>query len=77
MKTLPKYPYFQNIVTHYRETHECEPIRSIGKRRVGLGTPHYRNWLEQFGFKVPVREDLEFPDDFDEKELMLFILRWA
>lgn len=77
MKTLPKYPYLRNIGSHYRETHECEPINSIGKRRVGLGTPHYRNWLGQFGFKVPVGDHLEFSDDFDEKEFMLFILRWS
>lgn len=43
-----------------------------------MGTPHYVNWLGQFGFKVPVEGDhLEFTDDFDERELMVFILRWA
>jgi hypothetical protein len=43
-----------------------------------MGTPEFRDWLRQFGFKVPVRGDyLEFPDDFSEQQLLLFVLRWS
>ena len=68
MKTLPKYPYLKNIVSYCCETQDL---------KVRPGSPSYRDWLLQFGFKVPVDDHLEFPDDFDEKELMLFILRWS
>lgn len=67
MKTLPKRPYLQNIVTYYRETHSIP----------GLG-PNYSNWLRQFGFKVPIEgEYLEFPDDFSDKDLTLFVIKWS
>lgn len=81
MKTLPKIPYLGNIAAYYRETHDCEPVsprKSASRRLIGLGTPHYRDWLLQFGFKVPVEGDLlEFPADFTDQQLTLFILRWS
>ena len=67
MKSLPSRPYLKNIVREYR---------SQGHK--GMGTPQYRDWLRQFGFKVPVRDDyLEFPDEFSEQQLLLFVLRWS
>lgn len=68
MKTLPKLPYLQNIVAEWHRV-------SGGTWPVG---PEYSYWLAQFGFKVPVREDyLEFPDNFSEKELLLFTIRFG
>lgn len=67
MKTLPRYPYLQNIVAEYHRQHGTWKISS-----------DFKNWLEQFGFAVPVQSDcLEFPDDFSEKELLLFTLRFG
>lgn len=69
MKTLPKLPYLQNIVTEYRRMH---PDWSY------LANGSYKTWLSQFGFCVPVKGDyLEFPDDFSDHDLMLFVLRWS
>lgn len=67
MKTVLKFPYLQNIVAEYRrQGHE------------GWHSGHYREWLRQFGFAVPIRGDyLEFPDDFSDEELCLFILKWS
>jgi hypothetical protein len=67
MKTLPTLPYLQNIVREYQ-----------AQGHKGMGTPHYRDWLSQFGFAVPVKyECLEFPDDFPDQEFVMFILRWS
>jgi hypothetical protein len=67
MKYLPSRPYLKNIVREYH-----------AQGHKSMGTPEYRNWLRQFGFRVPVRDDhLEFPDDFSEQQLLLFVLRWA
>lgn len=67
MKKLPKLPYIQNIVNHY---HTSTGTWSISKE--------YRDWLKQFGFAVPIRGDyLEFPDDFSDNDLLLFVLRWS
>lgn len=67
MKTVPKIPFLQNIVEEYQHQ-GCEDWYS----------GHYREWLRQFGFAVPIRGDyLEFPDDFPDEELCLFILRWS
>ena len=69
MKTLPKLPYLQNIVKEY---HRIQPGYAY------LADGSYRNWLSQFGFRVPVQGDyLEFPDDFSEHDLMMFVLRWS
>lgn len=72
MKTLPQYPYLQNIVSVYRREyglHDNDPVAS----------DHYITWLRQFGFTVPVSsfDQLEFPDDFPDKDLTLFLLRWS
>lgn len=69
MRTLPIHPYLQNIVRHYQDIYG--PF--------SRSYESYRPWLAQFGFVVPVRNmnQLEFPDDFSEQELMMFILRWA
>jgi hypothetical protein len=38
----------------------------------------YITYLKSFGFRVPIEfGTLEFPDDFSEKDLMMFILRWS
>jgi hypothetical protein len=68
MKTLPQRPYLQNIVRAYSQQ---------GHR--GVGTKHYRTWLAQHGFRVPVQynDKLEFPDEFSEQDLTLFILKWG
>lgn len=66
MKTLPKMPYLGSMYAYYRQHY---------------GTFHgdgYRKWLSSHGFEVPVRGDyLEFPDDFSDRDLLLFRLRWA
>ena len=67
MKTVPQIPYLQNIVRHWNST---------DNRRVG--GDEYIKYLKQFGFKVPVdamNDYLEFPDDFSDEDLMLFVLR--
>lgn len=68
MKTLPKHPFIQNLAAAYRaETKETM-----------LLNPEYRNWLSQFGFAVPVYGDeLQFPDDFPDDQLILFMLKWS
>ena len=68
MKLLPKYPYLQNLETEYTAL----------PGYMGFAGYHYRDWLMQFGFKVPVMGDyLEFPDDFCEKKLLLFKIRFG
>lgn len=72
MKTLPQYPYLQNIVAAYRceyGLHDNTPVAS----------DHYRTWLRQFGFTVPVPsfDQLEFPDNFSDKDMLMFLLRWT
>lgn len=72
MKILPKLPYIQNIVTHYhKETGRWAfPDWAF--------SDEYKYWLRQFGFAVPIRGDyLEFPDEFPDEKLTLFILRWS
>jgi hypothetical protein len=69
MKLVPKNPYLGNIMAHY-----CE---CVGTSIAFVGSD-YREWLKRFGFKVPVRTDyLEFPDDFPDHDLTMFILRWS
>jgi hypothetical protein len=67
MKTLLTRPYLQNIVAEYHRQ---------------KGSLDYKNdypaWLCQFGFQVPIMNDhLEFPDDFPDDELVMFVLRWS
>lgn len=67
MKTLPTRPYLQNIVSNFH-----------AQGGHSIGTTYYREWLSQFGFTVPISGDyLEFPDDFSDQELFMFILRWS
>ncbi len=71
MKTLPQYPYLQNIVAEYRRQFVD---RTDGKQY----WEGYQEWLSQFGFKVPANFNvLEFPDDFSDEKLTMFILRWS
>lgn len=69
MKTLPQLPYLQNIVRHWHST---------GNQYIG--TDDYVEYLKQFGFQVPVdimKDYLEFPDNFNDQDLTLFVLRWS
>lgn len=67
-KTLPQYPYLQNIVAEYH--------RQTGTLEFDMDV--YTEWLMKFGFKVPADfHVLEFPDDFSDEDLMMFILRWS
>lgn len=67
MKRLPKLPYIQNIVQYYHTS-----------TRKWVCGDEYRYWLRQFGFAVPIRGDyLEFPDDFSDEQLTMFILKWG
>lgn len=71
MKTLPMLPYLQNIRNEWHRQSDGVPIIADG----GAG---YREFLRSFGFCVPVRNAcLEFPDDFSDHDLMLFVLRWS
>ena len=74
MKTLPARPYLTNIAAHYLREHGIPgPWQGFG-----LAYDEYAPWLKQFGFKVPVDNNiLEFTDDFSDKDLMLFVLRWS
>jgi hypothetical protein len=70
MTKLPDYPYLQNIVSYYRKMTD----NSNGP----LYHDDYITYLKSFGFRVPIEfGTLEFPDDFSEKDLMMFILRWS
>ena len=67
MKTLPQHPYLQNIVAEYH--------RQRGTTVFDYND--YRKWLKQFGFRVPMDfHKIEFPDDFSDQDLLLFVLRW-
>ena len=71
MKTLPHYPYLQNIVAEYRRQNGFLSGDYISSDK-------YREWLSQFGFKVPADfHVLEFPDDFPDEKLILFLLKWS
>lgn len=74
MKTLPARPYLTNIASHYLQEKDMDgPWQGVG-----LVYEEYIPWLKQFGFKVPVEDDiLEFPDNIDDKELIMFVLRWS
>lgn len=70
MKTLPCHPYLQNIVNHY---YNLNPRNMVGDNG-------YREYLESFGFAVPIdimKNQLEFPDSFGDRDMMLFQLRWS
>ena len=70
MKRLPKLPYLQNIVEHYRQM--------VGSDDFGYyADGSYQRWLSTLGFALPVYDYLEFPDDFSDRDLALFILRWS
>lgn len=70
MKKLSDYPYLQNIVSHYNKMND--------NHNGPLTRDDYITYLKTFGFKVPIDfGTLEFPDDFSEKDLMMFILRWS
>lgn len=65
MKTLPRIPYIDNIFSYYQKE----------KNNLEFKT-EYKIWLKQFGFAVPVKGNyLEFPDDFSDEDLFLFMLR--
>jgi hypothetical protein len=69
--TLPSHPYLQNIVKEYHT--QCG-----GYDFTNYAGEKYRDWLKQFGFKVPVHSFmLEFNEDFTEEDLLAFILRWG
>lgn len=70
MKRLPKLPYLQNIVEHYHQM-----VGSNDSRYYFDGS--YHRWLSTLGFAVPVDDYLEFLDDFSDRDLTLFILRWS
>ena len=73
MKTLPKLPYIQNIVSEWHR-HNGGKTFFTGQQ---MGD-EYREFLKTFGFKVPVTGDyLEFPDDFPDEKITLFVLRWS
>lgn len=67
MKTIPKHPYLQNIISEYYREHDQ------------IGDEKYVEWLRHFGFMVPLTNFhlLEFPDDFPDSELAMFIMRWS
>lgn len=68
MKTLPQYPYLQNIVAEYRRQ----------RGTTVFDNDDYCKWLKQFGFRVPLDfHKIEFPDDFSDQDLLLFVLRWS
>ena len=72
MKCLPSQPYIENLRTYYLRN--VGPIFGAGNTSI----IKYQEWLKQYGFEVPVRGTfLIFPDDFDDNELLLFILRWS
>lgn len=80
MKKLPILPYIQNIVAHYHNLRGGpHPERGIRICEMyGISEDVYPNWLRQFGFTVPIDGDyLEFPDDFPDEKITLFVLRWS
>lgn len=72
MKTLPKMPYLGSMSAYYRQHYGT--FYWDGYREYWDG---YREWLSSHGFKVPVHDVLEFPDDFSDQDLLLFQLRWS
>lgn len=73
MKRIPTHPYIQNIVREWHRMHQ-DDYNSINSYLDGS----YRKWLGTHGFKTPVVGDhLEFPDNFSDHELLLFILKWS
>lgn len=68
MKTLPRIPYLQNIVSEWHRMIDAELEYS----------DEYIEWLSSHGFKVPIINNyLEFPDDFTEQQMIVFMLRWG
>lgn len=75
MKTIPQRPYLQNIVAEY---HRQRGTPNVFNDDDYFKFNDYVKWLKQFGFLVPMDFDnLVFPDDFPDDELLLFVLRWA
>ena len=74
MRTLPARPYLTNIAEQYlREKGASGPWQGVG-----LVYEEYISWLKQFGFKVPVEDNiLEFSDNVSDKDLTMFILKWS
>lgn len=72
MKRISKFPYIDNLFYHYR--FNMGPVFS--KREYGI--VQYHDWLRQFGFEVPIKgQYLEFPDDFPDKKITMFVLKWG
>lgn len=68
MKRLPVLPYLNNMVEYYRKNYG-----SIYNHHDA-----YVEWLKTFGFKVPIdKNNIEFPDDYSDEQLIAFILRWS
>lgn len=68
MKKLPRDPYLQKIVAEWRTIKPVDPYTGYD----------YINWLRTHGFSTPVTGDyLEFPDDFSDQDLVIFILKWS
>lgn len=72
MKQIPKLPYIHNLWRHYR--FNFGPVFGLGQ----IGVIQYHEWLKQFGFTVPIKgQYLEFPDDFPDKKITMFVLKWG
>jgi hypothetical protein len=71
MKVLSKLPYLENISKEYNtQFSRQEPNKWF--------SDHYRQWLMQFGFKVPAKGNyLEFLHEYTEHDLLLFTLKWS
>lgn len=68
MRRLPREPYLENILKNWYDS---------GNELAG--TDEYIEYLKTFGFVVPVQHGkwLDFPDDFDDRKLVSFIMRWS
>lgn len=72
MKRIPNHPYLQNIVAEWQNQCAWHKVDAY------LSYDAYHAYLKQFGFVVPINSDyLEFPDDFPDEKLMMFMLRWG
>jgi hypothetical protein len=70
MKTIPTDPYINNIAEEYYRVTGNKPWED---------SKNFREWAKQFRFKIPLEnwDVFQFPDDFSDEELILFILRWS
>lgn len=67
LKLLPLQPYWNNVCKHWNKEH----INKI------YDFSAFKEWQKEIGIKRILYGHIEFVDDFTNKDLLMFILKWG